>query len=202
MPAPILADWTAVRDTAVALGSIANAADQHGVSRDAAYQRANREDWPVGRRPAKALAAAQAVLAEQVARTGGVKSVNTTQAIMAARAKIGENTKDSLAKYAERTALHAANVADSDPDVALSSAADVKAVAQTAALVHGWTEKAGQGSSVVNISVLGISPDCLDLSTDTQEPDCVELTPDQCTVEHDQTEQIPLDLLRHIKRLG
>jgi len=41
-------EWAEVHATAVALGSIRAAAKAHGVSEDAAYQRARREKWLVG----------------------------------------------------------------------------------------------------------------------------------------------------------
>ena len=47
-PIRTAAEWAEVHATAVALGSIRAAAKAHGVSEDAAYQRARREKWLVG----------------------------------------------------------------------------------------------------------------------------------------------------------
>ncbi len=51
--------------------------------------------------------------------------------------------------YAKRVTAHAAKVAESEPEVALAQAGDVKAAIQGAALAGNWQTQQAAGSSVV-----------------------------------------------------
>lgn len=83
MPAPLLdaAGWASVRDTAILLGNIREAARRHGVSEASACQRAKREGWAV------AMVAAHAQAAKPVTKGVGnvIKPVSTVSAVIAAR---------------------------------------------------------------------------------------------------------------------
>jgi len=183
--AAVTDDWPAVRDSAIALGSISEAARRHGVSIDAACQRAKRESWPVGRRPAKMLAQVREQVAQQVVQNGGVRNVRTTgEVILESLAESGKRSKLHLSRYVEKTSEHAAKVAENDPETALAQASDVASVAKTAALVHGWGDKALGGSSVVNIGQINLGGDCLDLSSDLQTVEGHEVIPESLPVEH------------------
>src|SRR5882724_6152636 len=102
MPQPIATQdqWNQVRDTAVACGSIKEAAGVHGVSYQAAKQRAKREAWPVARRLHKAIVQARAAASRSLeAATGRVTSVTSTPgALVSIMAEHEQKTKLSLSK--------------------------------------------------------------------------------------------------------
>jgi hypothetical protein len=104
MPPPCTDDWNAVKNTAVALNSIKDAADLHNVPYKAAKMRASREKWPVGHRTAKAIANAVQVNREQLAKANplSVTAVTTTSDALISKLKEhGESTKINLAKVAK-----------------------------------------------------------------------------------------------------
>src|SRR5260370_38294239 len=110
MPQPIATQdqWNQVRDTAVACGSIKEAAAVHGVSYQAAKQRAKREAWPVARRLNKAKVQARAAASRSLeAATGCVTSVTSTpNALVAILSERKDRTKLGLTKYAPEAAEH------------------------------------------------------------------------------------------------
>jgi hypothetical protein len=93
MPAAIHADWSQVRDTAVALQSIKLAAQEHGVPYEAARMRASREKWPVGQRLAKVITDAKQVHASAVAKANpnAVTSVTSTSDVLQKQLEAGHN---------------------------------------------------------------------------------------------------------------
>lgn len=104
MPPPCTDDWNAVRNTAVALNSIKEAARLHNVPYEAARMRASREKWPVGHRTAKAIADAVQVNRDQLAKVSpsSVTAVTTTSDALVSQLKEhGESTKINLAKVAK-----------------------------------------------------------------------------------------------------
>jgi molybdenum-dependent DNA-binding transcriptional regulator ModE len=102
MPQPIATQeqWNQVRDTAVACGSIKEGARVHGVSYQAAKQRAKREAWPVARRLNKAIVQARTAASRSLeAATGSVTSVTSTpDALVSIMAEHEHKTKLSLSK--------------------------------------------------------------------------------------------------------
>ena len=152
MPAPILTreEWAEVHATAVALGSIRAAAKAHGVSEDAAYQRARREKWLVGT-PASVQAAreqrieraeaAGVVVSERVRATAGPDILDGELR------RLGQQTRQMLAHSLNHAAGQARRTRHP-----LARARQIKDVASAAAQVHGW---AGQpGSSVVQLGIV------------------------------------------------
>lgn len=96
MPAAATDDWQIVQDTAVALGSISAAARKCGVSIAAACQRAKREAWPVGRRPAKAIAEAKAAHSKALAIANPSAVINVTSTAAIVSNVIAENRNKSV----------------------------------------------------------------------------------------------------------
>lgn len=146
MPA-LSADWPEVKATAIATGSLKEAAEAHGVSYAATRQRAKRECWPVGQRPAKALTEARAAHHEQIQRANKVATRSVTQAVtppvtrvttaaqaaetVLARRK--ESSRLSLSRYAQRALATAATLPRGK---LLAEAANVKAAAGAYAIAH------------------------------------------------------------------
>lgn len=93
MPAAVHADWSQVRDTAVALQSIKLAALEHGVSYDSARTRASRENWPVGQRLGKIITEAKQTHAKAVslANPEAATSVTSTSDILQKGLEAGHN---------------------------------------------------------------------------------------------------------------
>ncbi len=145
MPAPCTSDWPAVKATAIARNSIKEAAELHSVSYEAAKQRASREAWPVGRRPAKAAEQAKQVAHAQLVKVSpsAVASVTSaSDAIATAIAQDGRNTKLDLAKAARKAA---GTLRDLPGEAIVEKAQQMRHVASTAALLHGWEEKQAGG---------------------------------------------------------
>jgi hypothetical protein len=133
MPA-LSADWEAVKTTAIALGSLKRAADEHGISYESVRMRASREGWPIGHRVQKQLRAAQSLAKAQIVQGGSpVTAVTSSAAVLAS---VGERTKAALAhsvlKGAEATK-------ELDGHDVLASARNIKELAATGALLHGWS---------------------------------------------------------------
>jgi molybdenum-dependent DNA-binding transcriptional regulator ModE len=151
MPQPIATQdqWNQVRDTAVACGSIKEAAAVHGVSYQAAKQRAKREAWPVARRLNRAIVQARLAASRSLeAATGRVTSVTSTpDALVSIMAEHEQKTKLSLSK----ASMNMAQQAETAP---LEQAPDVHSVAKTAAIVHRWGNE--QGNSILNVRVLAM----------------------------------------------
>jgi len=149
MPQPIATQdqWNQVRDTAVACGSIKEAAGVHGVSYQAAKQRAKREAWPVARRLHKAIVQARAAASRSLeAATGRVTSVTSTPgALVSIMAEHEQKTKLSLSKASM-------NMAQQAEEAPLEQAPNLHKVAQTAGLVHHWEGRKDPG--ILNVAVL------------------------------------------------
>jgi hypothetical protein len=155
MPAALTVDWSAVKATAVALNSIKRAAEQHGVTYEAARVRACRETWPVGRRPAKAVQQAKAVEQAQLVKVTpeAVTSVTSTaDALSTALAEDSNATKTGFSRMARRVAEAAAGY---QAPKALKNSRALRDVATIAGQVHGWDAKTGDDRRVmINIGIL------------------------------------------------
>ena len=149
MPRPIATQdqWNQVRDTAVACGSIKEAAAVHCLSYGAARERARREQWPVARRLNKAVTAAKAAASRAVtATTGRVTSVtSTSEALVNILSEQEHKTKLSLSKATM-------NMAQQAEEAPLEQAPNLHKVAQTAGIVHHWEGRKDPG--ILNVAVL------------------------------------------------
>ena len=155
MPAAVTDDWPAVQTLAVALGSITEAAKRCGVSVDAAFQRAKREAWPVGRRPAKALAVAREAVRTQVKLTGGVvRSVSLAEEIATELADLSSGSRLSLSRAVRRGAAHAEQLA---PDDIIERADKLASLVKSAATLGGWADVSAV--PVVNVAFLSAGAD-------------------------------------------
>lgn len=155
MPAPCTTDWPAVRATAIALNSIKEAAELHKVSYDAAKMRASREAWPVGRRPAKAVQSAEEVNQAQLAKINpkSVTSVTSTaDALTSVLVNDERETRMSLSKATRK----AARAVEGLPGVQVfGKARSLKDLVSSAAQLHGWGERGGEGGPDINILSIG-----------------------------------------------
>jgi hypothetical protein len=113
--------------------------------------RASRERWPVGRR-------VEAVRAERraAAIAAGCTLIPVTSpaaiAIDDALQVDGHETRAALSRATRRAAEHAAG---QEGAAVLKNARGVKAVAETAALVHGW-DRGVNGDLSISVNVLSI----------------------------------------------
>lgn len=142
MPAQV-ADWSEVKATAIATGSLEKAAEKHGIKATAVRKRAQREEWPVGRRVHKLAQEAKAVAHAQIIKSsnGTVTSVTSaSDALSEVLAEDSKETRISLSRAARNLARQA-ETAD------LSQAGDALQTGKLAALTHGWSE-GGKGSQV------------------------------------------------------
>jgi len=152
MPA-LSADWEAVKATAIALGSIKEAAEAHGVSYGAARVQATREEWPVGRRVHEQARAVQQQAREQVVRSskGAVTSVTSAaEALQKAHKERGLRTKTALIGAAMKASEYYAEL---EPELIAADAQNLKAVTSVADTLHGWTAKTQQGGAQVLVNV-------------------------------------------------
>ncbi len=157
MAAIATADWSEVQATAIMTGSLKEAAEAHGVSYAATRQRAAREAWPVGQRPAKALAEAKAAHAAAVATVTRQPVTNVTSAVRAAvnvHERRRESGKLSMGKYAQRALARAATLPSGK---LLAEAQNVKAVAGVYATAY--PEKQANPQVMVNLAILGVAPE-------------------------------------------
>lgn len=153
MPAAITADWEAVRDTAVALQSIKLAAEKHEVPYEAARMRASREAWPVGRRLAKALAAAKQAHSKAIvaANPKAVASVtSTSDALISTLADRKDKSALHLSKYVVDASQRGAN-----SNGQLELADDLNKVASIRSKV--WPEEKQAGGFTLNLGILNQS---------------------------------------------
>lgn len=114
MPA-LSADWPEVKGTAIATGSLKQAAAHHGVSYDALKMRASREEWPVGRRVHKLAQDAKTIAREQIIRASGgaVTSVTSTaDALLSVLSDNKRRTKLAQSSYLVKASEKLDQVAD------------------------------------------------------------------------------------------
>jgi hypothetical protein len=135
--API--SWEAVRALAMVVG-VREAARRMGLSEDQVRQRSSREKW---------LASDSAKRAVQIAnaeRTGKSMAVplspmSPAALIHAEIASLGSKTRLSIARGIAKAGEH---IETMDGQEILIDAQNIKSVAQTADLVHGWKDAAPQ----------------------------------------------------------
>ena len=155
MPAPISADWPAIRDTAVALQSIKLAAEKHGVPYPAARTRASREAWPVGRRISLALSTAKAAHAQAIQKANPkavTSATSTSDALVEALSEDNMETRISLSRGIRKAAE---TIGKYKGTTILSNARKVKDIVSSAAQVHGWEAKQGTGAVTLNQLTIG-----------------------------------------------
>jgi NADH dehydrogenase/NADH:ubiquinone oxidoreductase subunit G len=142
-----------VKVTAIARGSLKEAASLHKVPYSAVKMRASREKWPVGRRTAQAVQQAREVEQTQLAKISPqsvTRVTSTADALVTALAEDSSETRHDLSKAARKAASKLREMPGAE---ILSSAQDMKHVANTASMLHGWAE---QGRApVCNINLWG-----------------------------------------------
>jgi len=167
MPPPLLTDWEPVRATAIATGSLKEAAIQHGVKHGSVRQRARRENWPVGTRPAKAAREAklQADLLAHRARAAAAQSathsapVQVVTHVTTASAAIeesfissGKRGRIALGLASAKAAEH---LADQDAETIVGRSRALKDIADVSAKTGGWgADDVHKGQTVLNIAIL------------------------------------------------
>ena len=157
-------EWAEIHATAVALGSIRAAAKAHGVSEDAAYQRARREKWLVG--TPKSVQAAREQRIER-AEAAGVTVSNRVRAtpgpdILDKELHVmGQKTRHMLAQSLNHAAGQARRTKHP-----LARARHIRDVASAAALCHplefGGGTSGGSGrdaSALVQIALVQVFGD-------------------------------------------
>lgn len=165
MPAQV-ADWPAVKATAIHCGSLKEAAKSHDVEYDAVRQRAKREEWPVGRRVHKLARQAQEAADAQIIRASSGTVTSVTSAAQAAINTLAERqneTKMGLSGYVARMAKQGSSSG------VLEEAPLYKAVADIAGKV--WPEQAKQEDRpLVNINLVGVPLPAVERNVTDVEP--------------------------------
>jgi hypothetical protein len=147
-PAAQHIEWGAVRALAAVVG-VREAARRMGISEEQVKKRCTREGWL---RSPEARAANQIAGAGRSGRTAAVTVPKMSPAalISAEIAQLGSKTRLSLARGIAKAGEHVESLSGED---ILERANDVKAVAQTADLVHGWKDSAPNVK--IRLDVLG-----------------------------------------------
>ncbi len=144
IPQPV--NWEAVRVLAAVVG-VREAARRMGIKECTARQRSAREGW-------LATPEAKQVNKMAVAQRSGITAagnhLSPAALIHAEIAQLGSKTRLSLARGVAKATEHVETLSGSD---ILEKSGDVKAIAQTADLVHGWKDAAPQVK--IRLDVLG-----------------------------------------------
>jgi len=143
--APVPVNWEAVRALAMVVG-VREAARRMGISEETTKKRCLREGW---------LATAEAKRVNQMAiaqRSGITVSpqMSPGSLIQAELTSLGAKSRVSLARGVAKAAEHVETLSGSD---ILAESGNVKAIAQTADLVHGWKDASPQVK--IRLDVLG-----------------------------------------------
>lgn len=153
MPAPNpVAYWPDVKATAIATGSMDQAAKLHGIAPATVRQRARREGWPVGRRVHDQAQQARAAADAQIVRASAGTVTHVTSASDAALAANADNSRrgrSALLRYGAAAAEHAASL---DGDAQLAAAPSVASVAKVLATAGDWGQQQAQA---VRVSIFG-----------------------------------------------
>ncbi len=137
--------WEAVKTLAAVVG-VREAARRMGLSEDRVRQRSSREGWmsaPGARENAKAALAARTT-------EKSVTTLSPAALVHAELANLGAKSRVSLARGVAKAAEHVETLSGSD---ILAESGNVKAIAQTADLVHGWKDASPQVK--IRLDVLG-----------------------------------------------
>jgi len=153
MPAAQSHDWSEVRATAIALGSIAKAARHHNVTYNAAKLRASREQWPVGFRPKKLAQKATEALKQHTQRANpNADTVDTGSALES-------ELKEGKSLYLQRmnsVVLKASKAAEElQPDQALKMTRNIKELMDSGHKLHQIGESQN-GGAVINLNILSM----------------------------------------------
>lgn len=137
-------NWEAVRMLALAVG-VREAARKLGINEETVKKRCTREGW-LSNPDARAASNAMAVEKREEGRAAYVASrlspTLSPSAVFAAElADLGSKSRLALAKAVQKGSAHAAEL--SGPEI-LEQSQNVKSIAQTADLVHGWKDAAPQ----------------------------------------------------------
>lgn len=127
MPAQV-ADWDQVKATAIATGSMIEAADRHGIKYEAVRQRACREQWPVGRRVFEQAKQAQVLAHQAIVKQSGGTVTSVTSAAEALEESLADGsrrTRIGLTRYAARMAEQAAEGGNLEEAPLLKAVADI-----------------------------------------------------------------------------
>jgi hypothetical protein len=152
MPPPCTDDWNAVKNTAIALNSIKEAASLHNVPYKAAKMRASREKWPVGHRTAKIVAEAVQVKREQLAKINPASVTAVTSTSDALETALIEDGKATRKAFSKATRKFAEHVAKLKPSMAVARSIAVKNWTGVGSTVYNWGT--GQLGGSINLNIL------------------------------------------------
>ena len=146
MPTPCTSSegWEAVKATAIARGSLKEAAALHGLPYSAAKQRAWRERWPVGRRLAQAVLDAKEAEQRRLALLNPQSVTHVTsssEALIVGLANDRETSRAHLGQYSAKAAKAVA--LDPDPLSVTRQARDISSIAASL-----WPERNDPGISI------------------------------------------------------
>lgn len=162
---PVLVNWEAVRALAMVVG-VRESARRMGISEEAVKKRCTREKWlesPEAQRANKMAIAQRSGLTVAVS-----PHLSPGQLISAEINQLGSKTRLSLARGIAKAGEHVESL---DGPAILANAADVKSIAQTADLVHGWKGAAPQVK--IRLDVLNGSTEAQPIDIEATEIDCV-----------------------------
>lgn len=129
-------EWGAVQALAMVVG-VREAARRMQLSEEQVKKRCTREGWL---KSPEARAAQQLAVADRSGKSAAVpmSPLSPANMILAEIATLGAQSRLSLAKGVQKASAHVEKL---DGGEILDRSADVKAIAQTADLVHGWKDQ-------------------------------------------------------------
>jgi len=165
MPDPSVAspvNWDAVRVLAIAVG-VREAARRCQISEEATMKRSQREGWLSS---PEAREANRQVTVEKIRQNNFVSAPRpqtAAQAMSQELLELGSKTKLGLAKGLAKAAAHVETM--SGPAI-LGEAQNVKSVAQTASIVHGWEKQSAPAK--MRLELLGTKQDGIAIEVESE----------------------------------
>lgn len=147
----VTVNWEAVRVLAIAVG-VREAARRLGINEETAKKRCTREGWL--ETPEARQAHAKAIEGRSGRTMSVVPNMSPMHAMQQELQALGGQSKLSLARGVAKAAK---TVEDTDGASILAMSGDVKNIAQTADLVHGWRDQ--PKPSAMRLEVLLTKPE-------------------------------------------
>lgn len=163
LPQPV--NWEAVRMLALVVG-VRESARRMGISEEAVKKRCTREGWLSS---PEAKAVNKTAVAQRSGLTvSGSPQLSPTAVLNGELVALGQKTRLSLARGMSTASKF---VEEMTGGQIIDNANEVKAIAQTADLVHGWKDAAPQVKIRLDVLSGGAEPAPIDISADVMPSD-------------------------------
>lgn len=167
-------NWEAVRMLALTVG-VRESARRCGLSEEAVKKRCTREGWlvdPIARESARASVQLRSQLNRPAPASGLVPILSPSAALSAELAALSGESRVSIARTVAKAGKHFETM---DAPSVIADAQNLKSIAQTADLVHGWKDQAPQVK--IRLDVLNGSAEPAPIDIEAREIDVVMDSP-------------------------